>query len=65
MAYHNEIPKQPSGTPDLCACPSSMGQLGSWTYSGKGTCFTFPGEGLSGPMLAPMEPVPHGITHQG
>lgn len=65
MAYHSEIPKQPSVIPDLCACPGSVGQLDSRAYFGKGTCLIFPREGLSGPMWAPMEPVPRGITHQG
>lgn len=49
MAYHNEIPNQPSGTPDFCACPGSVGQLGSWAYFGKGNCLIFPGEGLFAP----------------
>lgn len=63
MAHHSEIPKQPSDTPDLCACPGSMGQLGSRAHFGEGTCVIFPREGKN--TLAPMEPVPHGITHQG
>lgn len=66
MVYHSEISKEPSSTPDLSACPGSVGQLGFRAHFGKGTCFIFPRErGLSGPMLAPMEPVLHGIKQQG
>lgn len=45
MAYHSEIPKQPSVTPDLCACPGSVGQLDSRAYFGKGICLISPGRG--------------------
>ena len=51
VAHPSETLKQPSGTPDLCACPGSVAQPGSMAHFREETCLIFPREGAG--WLAP------------